>query len=309
MVFTSSDCALGGGVSAPQQPHANAKQTDDAAPDAPRRSLNQIAASVAGAASPASAEAELHSPRWGKDNAGAKLLAAQYTPEKRRFEIISVTTCASLTAINLLCIAFNFSSANAIGVIVSIVLGIFTADFLSGLAHWAADTWGSVELPIVGKAFIRPFREHHIDPTAITRHDVIETNGDNCFVTIPFHIYIALSFWTVSDMAGAGRAAYFANCYLFAMSIFVTLTNQIHKWSHTYKPPGWVQLLQDMHIILPRKHHRIHHVSPHDTYYCITTGWLNYPLEMIDFWVRLEKALCAVTGVPPREDDLKWAKM
>ena len=84
---------------------------------------------------------------------------------------------------------------------------------------------------------------------------------------------------------------------------------QFHKWSHTYFGlPRYITLLQDAHIILPRKHHRIHHVAPHETYFCITTGWLNYPLEMLSFWTGLEYLIEKTTGHKPRADDLAWAK-
>ncbi|XP_062705735.1 uncharacterized protein LOC109418121 isoform X2 [Aedes albopictus] len=83
----------------------------------------------------------------------------------------------------------------------------------------------------------------------------------------------------------------------------------IHKWSHTYWGlPKWVLFLQNHHIILPRRHHRIHHVAPHETYFCITTGWLNWPLEKIKFWSTLEAVIEVCTGHKPRADDMKWAQ-
>lgn len=155
--------------------------------------------------------------------------------------------------------------------------------------------------------FIRPFREHHIDPTAITRHDFIETNGDNFMVIILPLGYMAfnLSFHTEDQIIHF----YAWYCYLFLFSIFISVTNQIHKWSHMYYGlPKWVQYLQDCHVILPRKHHRKHHVSPHETFFCITTGWSNYPLEILQFWKTLEYFIERVTGKKPRADDFKWAE-
>uniref|UniRef100_A0AAQ4PTD2 Plasmanylethanolamine desaturase 1 n=1 Tax=Gasterosteus aculeatus aculeatus TaxID=481459 RepID=A0AAQ4PTD2_GASAC len=138
------------------------------------------------------------SARWGPQHAGAKELANLYSPGKRFQEWLSVLLCFSLMAFNFIHLLANFHLGHLWYILLSIVAGILTADFASGLVHWGADTWGSVDLPIFGKAFIRPFREHHIDPTAITRHDFIETNGDNCMLTIVPLANMAFSFLTLS---------------------------------------------------------------------------------------------------------------
>ena len=46
----------------------------------------------------------------------------------------------------------------------------FIVDFASGMLHWACDTWGKFETPIVGPTLIRAFRMHHVDPQDITKH-------------------------------------------------------------------------------------------------------------------------------------------
>src|SRR5262245_17442211 len=75
--------------------------------------------------------------------------------------------------------------AEFIVVALSIVIGYVLADLISGIVHWLADRYGTETTPVLGANFIRPFREHHIDPKAIAQHDFIETNGSNCIVSAP----------------------------------------------------------------------------------------------------------------------------
>lgn len=184
-------------------------------------------------------------------------------------------------------------------VVSALFAGYLVADLVSGLVHWGFDTWGSIHLPVLGNAFIRPFREHHFDELAITRHGFVQTNGNNSLAALP--VLVGTLF--VSGPAGATWPVVL-DAFMISLVLSVFATNQFHAWAHAESVPRFIALLQRWHLILPPAHHAVHHVRPHDTHYCITTGWLNGPLRAIGFFRGLEKIIVAVTGLRPREDDL-----
>lgn len=169
-------------------------------------------------------------------------------------------------------------------------------DFGTGFAHWAADTWGSERVPLVGRTFIAPFREHHVDPKAITRHDFLETNGASASVVLPLLFAAGL-------LARSGGMLFLS--VLLGMTSLLTLaTNQVHKWAHLDTAPRSVRALQRLGIILSPEAHAVHHVAPHTRHYCITHGWLNGVLDAIGFFRGLERAITFVCGATPRREDL-----
>ncbi len=172
------------------------------------------------------------------------------------------------------------------------------ADFGSGLVHWWADTWGSENWPVVGKALIGPFREHHVDPQAITHHDFLETNGASSFVVLP---------WLAGAIACAhqpGEIAMFAST-LLGVTAWLTLgTNQIHKWAHADDATATIRWLQRWGVLLSPEVHAQHHAAPYDRYYCITHGWLNPVLTRVKFFRALEWMIVRTTGAVPRAEDL-----
>jgi hypothetical protein len=177
--------------------------------------------------------------------------------------------------------------------------GIAAADFASGLVHWAADTWGRDDCPVIGPRFLVPFRVHHINPDDFLRRRFIDTNGDVALLAIP--ILVALLAIPL-DASWGGPVVVFG----FAFCGIGSMTNQIHQWSHMPSPPRPIRILQSCGLLLSRAEHAAHHERPYDCHYCITTGWCNRPLEAIGFFRRLEVAITRLTGVTPRHDDRRY---
>ncbi len=219
-----------------------------------------------------------------------------YSKGVRRFEIASIVTYAVAMIWLAARIGPRIAAAPFLA-LTAFMLGYVVADFISGVVHWAADTWGTPECPIVGAALIRPFREHHVDPKEITRHDFVETNGNNCFVSIAPTVAAVL-------IPQHGAGALFAATLVFSLTLWVLFTNQFHKWAHLDSPPAVIDWLQRMNLILPRDHHAVHHTAPYAKYYCITVGWLNEALFRLRFFQTLERVITATTGAVPREDDI-----
>jgi hypothetical protein len=225
-------------------------------------------------------------------------------PAFRRVEIAALVAFP-FAALSLLARAWR-PFASPVVAAAAVVTGFFVADFVSGVVHWLFDTWFSPDTPVIGRAFVRTFREHHADPSAICRHDFIETNGSNMIaggiLVVAGHL-VETACDVATDAAVTACAA-FAAASLLVAGVLTAVTSQIHKWAHEREAPRVVRLLQRARLILSPRAHACHHAAPFDRGYCITSGWLNEALERLGFFRRLERAVTALTGAVPRRDDL-----
>ncbi|CAN5540692.1 hypothetical protein BH09MYX1_BH09MYX1_46080 [soil metagenome] len=181
----------------------------------------------------------------------------------------------------------------------ALLTGYLGADFVSGFAHWTFDTWWSPDTPIIGRTFVRTFREHHVDQTAITRHDFVETNGSNSLAALSLAGTGFALRGDESSRFGAFMAATF-----FVAALCTSVTSQIHKWAHMKRPPAVIRFLQRARVIITKDAHSLHHAAPYAKSYCITCGWLNPSLNFLRFFPVLERMISWVTGAIPRADDI-----
>jgi hypothetical protein len=168
-----------------------------------------------------------------------------------------------------------------------VLLGLIFGDFITGLVHWAADTYGEESTPVIGRSLVKPFRIHHVRPLEICEHGVVETIGNTCILAA-----LPLTLFVLFTAFGETSAVTTFAVFTAAVTVGVTVaTNQFHKWAHQDAPPRIVRVLQRARIILSPEHHRVHHTAPFESSYAITNGWLNPLLNRTRFFRLLEGAL------------------
>ena len=160
-------------------------------------------------------------------------------------------------------------------IIVDVFICLLIADFVSGLGHWAEDTWGVPgRSPLLDKWVILPNIEHHRRPGQMRNKSYWETN----------HVTVILALVVLG-----GLLAFHVNAWQAYLTVaLISQSNQIHKWAHSQTVPFWVRWLQRIGLLQSVAHHGEHHKRPYAYRFCTTTNLLNPVLDGTGFWHGLE---------------------
>jgi ubiquitin-conjugating enzyme E2 variant len=207
---------------------------------------------------------------------GGHLLGSYDYPRSHRvLELASVAVFAVFaTAFSVrvgFALSHRFGWLTLPAVLASALAAYAASDLLSGLVHFLFDNFGSPTTPVIGQKFVKPFREHHVDPMAMTHGDFVAVNADNFFACLP----VLVPGYFLIEVEHHP----YASVFLVALMLATIVTNQIHKWAHMPRVPRLVRVAQARGIVLSAEHHKRHHTAPFDDHYCITWGRLDALLD------------------------------
>jgi len=199
-----------------------------------------------------------------------------------------------------LAVRFPISGSSLPVLLAAVLAGYVLADFLSGVVHWAMDTW--FDERTLGRA-IAIAREHHTHPHHIHGYGFLDyaSLGSTPSVLFIGPVALATALCPPSAMTCALMTIWLVNalCLLFGTSF--------HNLAHRPARSAVMRLAQRLHLVCPPAHHWVHHRNQ-TIHYCVVNGWANYLCDGLGVWRGLERVIGAVTGWVPRADDLEWQR-
>ena len=171
-----------------------------------------------------------------------------------------------------------------------VIACFWVADFLTGIFHWAEDTYCLDDIQNwIGIEICDPNILHHISPQEMVENSTFW--GRN-------HIQWAAALLVFSVLAVLG----FGFWQVFLVAAFASFGNEVHYWSHKSDPGAIGRFFRESGITQSQKHHNLHHKPPYAINYCVLGQLVNTCLEAVSFWRRLESCIQMVTGIQPKRE-------
>ncbi len=159
----------------------------------------------------------------------------------------------------------NINVVGAIGVSVVLIFAYILADFISGIVHMYMDNNTNYK-SIIGP-FIAAFHLHHKQPKYKNRNPLVVyfiESGSKFWLAGYLVILVYLQYKI--------ELFYYLNLLLVAIGGFSSFAEVSHYWCHNAdKNNRIINKLQRAKILLPRSHHKNHHIKD-NTHYAFLNG-------------------------------------